>query len=1220
MRNLNIEQKLKNILDTVIDGIITIDTAGSICSVNRAAERMFGYSAQEMIGNNVNMLMPEPYRSGHDQYLKNYLNTGHAQIIGSGREVVGRRKDHSTFPMDLAVSKMEVDGVVMFNGVVRDITERHLAMEEVKRFKYTLDNTLDMIFMFDAETLKFIYLNRGAEQTMGYSREEMLKLTPYDIKPYISEKEFRELIKPLLNASQDTLHFETVHRKKNGTEFPVEIFLQLIRDDSGSGRFVAFVRDDTEHRAAMTQLNLQSAALEAAANAIVITDKSGIISWVNSSFLSMTGYGAEEVIGKNPKLLKSGRQSPEYYDDLWKTIRSGRVWQGELINCRKDGSLYTEEQTITPVKDSAGMVTHFIAIKQDISERRMAEQALADKNSEIKASALYERSLGQIMALLSSSFKVDEVIKQILPILAEHHDFTVSAVYLLDETGTAFKAVTSYGVPESFTAKIGLGEGLIGQVAEQRKTIEITASIDMPFKIDSGLFSITPAAVLAAPIIFANMLLGVIVIASAHSFKRRDISFVERLTDHIGVSLNNGMHYHNLKMLSEQLRQRGQEITEKNKQLQRASRLKTEFLANMSHELRTPLNAIIGFSEVLKDGLLGDLNAQQQDYTLEVFNSAHHLLSLINDILDLSKIEAGKMDLYLEPVNIHELISNALSIVKEKAYANSIEIKLNIAAEVTQTIQADGRKLKQVIYNLLSNAVKFSETGGQVLIDVTQHNQQLKVCVSDTGIGISKQQQAELFTPFQQVDGSISRKYEGTGLGLVMVKRLVELHQGKVSVESCAGVGSQFCFTLPVTETLLDEQAESSVSITQEMAIVNQRFDELRASTSDSLAEKKIVLMVEDNQSAADLMTQQLSSVKCQVLHALTGSEGLRLAAQHKPDLMILDILLPDIDGWEVMRQMKQDQQLAHIPVMVVSIVADRNRGMELGAVDVLEKPVNKMQLLQTVQRVIHQYSPDAGKTILVVDDDLNAVNSLTIELQENGYQVLNAGCGEDALLSALRHKPELILLDLMMPGVTGIEVINSLHSEEQTRDIPVVILTDRILTKEDRALLNNRVLKIVEKSQFDAQSFLRDIQHLLNSTAIASDPLWKPEAEKARKRVLVVGEDQQQANLLQLYLGDAGYSVKQAMNSHEALSFLTIERPVLITLDSASMVENGNLFLQEKAKHIEYDAIPVVALVTREEMDSAALWGDAVIIKPVKQSRLLKVVDDFVNISRGVS
>ncbi|MBC8503362.1 MAG: PAS domain S-box protein, partial [Chloroflexi bacterium] len=403
MQNINIEQKLKNILDTVVDGIITIDPKGVINSVNPATERLFGYSADEMVGHNVKTLMPEPYAAEHDQYLENYVTTGHARIIGSGREVVGRRKDGSTFPMDLAVSEMCVDGVLMFNGIVRDITERHQSMEDVKRFKYTLDNTLDMIFMFDAQSLRFVYLNKGAVESMGYSRQELLELTPYDIKPLISEAEFRRLIEPLLTGELGSMHLETLHRRKDGSDFPVELSLQYIPDQSGAGRFIAIVRDITERKLAMDKLRQQSAALEAAANAMQITDAKGIITWVNSSFTRLTGYSPSEVIGRSPSILRSGRQQTSYYDDMWNTIRAGRVWQGELINRRKDGELYTEEQTITPLKNELGEITHFISIKQDVTERHQAKQALEEKNHEIESVALYERSMGQVMKLFSSS-------------------------------------------------------------------------------------------------------------------------------------------------------------------------------------------------------------------------------------------------------------------------------------------------------------------------------------------------------------------------------------------------------------------------------------------------------------------------------------------------------------------------------------------------------------------------------------------------------------------------------------------------------------------------------------------------------------------------------------------------------------------------------------------------------------------------------------------------
>ena len=681
------DSSLKAILETVVDGIITINSTGIMQSCNPAAVRIFGYSAEEMLGRNVNMLMPAPYHGAHDNYLSNYLATGDRKVIGIGREVMGLRKDGSTFPLDLAVSEMEVKGERMFTGIVRDITERKKAEAELQ------------------------------------ARENRIR------------------------ALVDTI-----------------------------------------------------------VDGIVVIDHQGHIQTFNPAAERLFGYHSDEVKSKNIKMLM-----PEPYSSAHdrylnnylttgerKIIGSGR----EVVGLRKDGSTFPMDLAVSAMEINGERM--FTGIVRDISERKANEAALAEKNRALKVTAEFALTHAEVMALFSATFDADAVLKGVLDLLAVKHDFMVSAVYLFDEWQGVLNCIASHGLPENFSRCQAPGIGLVGQVAVSGKAIELTAADDMPFGIDTGLFSLVPAAVMVNPIVYSGKVMGVMMLASERAIPPNALGFIARLTDQIGISLNNINQYHNMKALSEQLKQRTREISLKNSQLVQANRLKTEFLSNMSHELRTPLNAIIGFSEVLKDQLLGTLNEEQADYTDEIFDSANHLLSLINDILDLSKIEAGKMELHLDLVNIPELFKNALSVVKEQAHARAIQLDLQMANDI-DLVRVDGRKLKQIVFNLLSNAVKFTPDRGRVTVQVVHEANNLQVKVTDTGIGIAKNNIKLLFQPFEQLDGSLSRRFGGTGLGLAMVKRLVELHSGQVSVTSVEGEGSCFQFTLPYLE---DEEQE----------------------------------------------------------------------------------------------------------------------------------------------------------------------------------------------------------------------------------------------------------------------------------------------------------------------------------------------------------------------------------------------------------------------------
>jgi nitrogen-specific signal transduction histidine kinase/CheY-like chemotaxis protein len=397
------------------------------------------------------------------------------------------------------------------------------------------------------------------------------------------------------------------------------------------------------------------------------------------------------------------------------------------------------------------------------------------------------------------------------------------------------------------------------------------------------------------------------------------------------VALNNITQYDEIHQLADQLHQRSEEITRKNVQLEQASQMKSEFLATMSHELRTPLNAIIGFAEVLGDGLAGELSAQQREHIGDILSSGEHLLALINDILDLSKVEAGRMELDPELLELRPLLDNALSMVKEKALTNRLRLTLEVEDE-PPALWADARKLKQILYNLLSNAVKFTGAGGVVTLRARRiagpDGEELELTVADTGIGISEEDQARLFQPFVQIDSSISRNYQGTGLGLAMVKRLAELHGGRVALASQTGKGSIFTVWLPyrvAEEPRLQEPA--------------------RAITHQSERAKMLALVVEDDDRAAGLLRLQLEDDGLDVMRARDAQTGLRLAREHQPNVITLDLLLPDTDGGHFLSALKEDEAIRAIPVVIISIVADQRKWLTLGAAHVLQKPVDRQAL-----------------------------------------------------------------------------------------------------------------------------------------------------------------------------------------------------------------------------------------------------------------------------------
>lgn len=368
------ENRIRAIVETVVDGIIVINAEGIIQTHNPAAEALFGYHSSEVIGKNVKMLMPEPYQSAHDSYIHNYLNTGEEKVIGIGREVVGKRKNGSSFDMELAVSEMNINGEKMFTGIVRDISDRKAATEELYRFKHTLDNTLDMIFMFDEESLIFNYMNAGAVESMGYTQAELLNLHPYDIKPDFSEAQFRQYIGPLLDGTKQVLHFESKHRKKSGEDFPVEIYLQLVRSERDSGQFVAIVRDITERNRITEILKRYEAIIQSSDDAVISKTLNGIITSWNPGAEKMFGYSAKEMIGQPmTKIFPQDHLHEE--QQILQHIRQGKkVDHFESIRLRKDGTPIDVSVNISPIIDERGKIIGASKIARDITERKKVEQ------------------------------------------------------------------------------------------------------------------------------------------------------------------------------------------------------------------------------------------------------------------------------------------------------------------------------------------------------------------------------------------------------------------------------------------------------------------------------------------------------------------------------------------------------------------------------------------------------------------------------------------------------------------------------------------------------------------------------------------------------------------------------------------------------------------------------------------------------------------------------
>jgi PAS domain S-box-containing protein len=547
--------------------------------------------------------------------------------------------------------------------------------------------------------------------------------------------------------------------------------------------------------------------------------------------------------------------------------------------------------------------------------------------------------------------------------------------------------------------------------------------------------------------------------------------------------------------LARQVEEQTRDLKLANLKLARAARLKDEFLANMSHELRTPLNAILGQSEVLQEEIYGPLTERQQSTVRSIEESGKHLLELINDILDLSKIESGKTMLEMGEVAVETLCHASIRLIRNQAHKKRLRVSESLDTSVT-TIIADERRLKQMLVNLLTNAVKFTPEGGRIELDVTgdPEHESVAFTVSDTGIGIAQEDMGRLFKPFVQLDSGLDRKHEGTGLGLSLVARLAEMHGGSVRVESEVGKGSSFTITLPWVQSdtqTAGEHTESTATIPSAIASGLERLQR--------------VLIVEDSASAAEQITRYLRELGIETLLYQPGEDIVQWVLQTRPDLIVLDILLPDVSGWDMLTALKANPQTWTVPVLIISVVDEPDRGLTMGAARYLVKPVSRQQFQAALRSIfplarfeqpekpapsapapapsagppVALPTPPATPLILLAEDNEDNISMISEYLFTKGYRVEIARNGKEALDVVQHEPPDLILMDVQMPGMDGLEATRRLRANPEMSTIPIIALTALAMPGDRERCLQAGATEYMSKP-VSIKNLTRMIQRLL--------------------------------------------------------------------------------------------------------------------------------------------
>ncbi|WP_163778389.1 response regulator [Myxococcus vastator] len=634
---------------------------------------------------------------------------------------------------------------------------------------------------------------------------------------------------------------------------------------------------------------------------------------------------------------------------------------------------------------------------------------------------------------------------------------------------------------------------------------------------------------------------------------------------------------------------------ERAREAEAAARLKSEFLANFSHEIRTPLNGIIGYCDLLMREEGQRLTAHGRRDLNVVKTNAKTLLALINDILDLSKIESGRVEVVTEQVDVQELAEECLATVKEYLKGKDVALTTNIDPSA-RMLRSDALKLRQIMLNLLSNAAKFTDAG-EVSLSLAPAGGEVVMTVEDTGVGIPSDQLPFIFEKFRQVDGSTTRKVGGTGLGLAIVRELSRVLGGTVSVSSTLGRGTTFTVRLPSTLESPDNGGGPHLERGVPVSEVAQHVGTLAQPGST-------VLVVDDDPLIQQLVAGQLEPAGFKVVVAEDGIAALKRARELRPQAILLDIHLPKLDGWSVLSQLKSEPSLAGIPVILISVEEQRARGFSLGACEYLVKPVEPDRLVEVVQRSLHQ---TAGATtsvgeVLVVDDDSATRELVSRNLRRAGFSTSEARNGEDALLKARVSPPALVVLDLMMPNLDGFEVLRRLRAEKL--QVPVVVLTGKTLSEEEEALLRDGFAGFVKKGGHALEDVIAQAKGLLLSQRAAS-------AGK-RARILYVEDSAQNRDIVRRYL-NGHFEVIEAEDGEHGLERAIRDAPDLILMDlSLPRLDGWEVTRRLRALPAAAN-VPVIAVTAhagREYQDKAHEAGcTAYLTKPLDRDQLLEMI-----------
>jgi CheY-like chemotaxis protein/signal transduction histidine kinase len=830
--------------------------------------------------------------------------------------------------------------------------------------------------------------------------------------------------------------------------------------------------------------------------------------------------------------------------------------------------------------------------------------------------------------------------------------------------------------------RLRIGEGLIGQCAADRRRMLIT---DMPthaVPIGSALFKVQPSNIIVLPILFENQVKAVIELASVTQFTALQTMFLEQLTASIGIVLNSieatmqteGLlkqsqqlagelqtQQRELQQTNEQLEQKAQQLAERNVEVERknqeieqarhaleekaaelalTSKYKSEFLANMSHELRTPLNSILILGQQLADNPDGNLTGKQTEFARTIHGAGTDLLNLISDILDLSKIESGTVTVEAEELFFSDLLDAVGRPFRHEADTRQLSFKVDLDPSLGRSLVTDSKRLQQVLKNLLSNAFKFTARGGvQLKVSaapagwtsthpiLSQAQSVIAFEVADTGIGIPAEKQKIIFEAFQQADASTSRKYGGTGLGLAISRELSNLLGGEIQLRSAPGVGSAFTLYLPIAyagPSVATRPAGPGQAQFQAPAIVvppERTIEKIPDDRDEIQPGDSILLIVEDDPHYARILIDLAREKGFKVLVATRGADALELAKQYQPSAVSLDVFLPDMLGWSVLSQLKQNPLTRHIPVQIITLDEDKHHGLARGAFSFVTKPTTT-EGVEAALRRIKEYSTPRRKRLLVVEDNLAEQMSIAELLGHDDVEIETASTGRDALDSLRRRSADCVVLDLRLPDMTGFDVLEELRADQALSEVPVVVFTGRELSAEEDARLHTMARSIVVKGVESPERLLDETALFLHRVVTELPPekqrmlerLTTSDEDLVGRTVLLVDDDARNIFALSSILERRGMRILAATTGNEAIQLIEANDDIAIVLMDIMMPEmDGYQTMEQIRKNADFRRLPIIALTAKAMKGDREKCLDAgasdYLAKPVNTEQLLSAL-----------